>query len=328
MKQNPFRASIAPVPAGTKRPLWSVMVPTFHCAKYLNRALSSVLSQDPGNDVMEIEIIDDGSTMDNPAEVVSGLGRGRVGFYSQPVNVGHVKNFETCLNRSHGFLIHLLHGDDYVCEGFYQKMQSAFEKHPEIGAAFCRHMFIDDKGKTLSVSALECEQSGILLNGLELVALEQRIMTPSIVVRREVYERMGCFDRRLVCSEDWEMWVRIASQYPIWYETEVLAAYRIHKNSNTGRYQRNGADMKYTRKAIQMMKSYLPADRADAIISKSRAKYAFSALNTAESMMEERKWSAALAQIREALLLSFSPVNMRMSAQYLLRMATTWLRRS
>ena len=41
-------------------------------------------------------------------------------------------------------------------------------------------------------------------------------MTPSIVVRRSVYERLGSFDRRLVCAEDWEMWVRIAAHYPIW----------------------------------------------------------------------------------------------------------------
>ena len=29
-----------------------------------------------------------------------------------------------------------------------------------------------------------------------------------------VYERLGGFDDRLPCSEDWEMWVRIAAHIP------------------------------------------------------------------------------------------------------------------
>jgi hypothetical protein len=33
--------------------------------------------------------------------------------------VGHIKNFETCLQRAQGSLVHLLHGDDYVLDGFY-----------------------------------------------------------------------------------------------------------------------------------------------------------------------------------------------------------------
>ena len=45
----------------------------------------------------------------------------------------------------------------------------------------------------------------------------------SIAVRREAYECLGGFDARLKCSEDWEMWVRIAARYPIWHEPAPLA---------------------------------------------------------------------------------------------------------
>ena len=40
---SPF--TIEPVPAGVDRPLWSVMIPTYNCAKYLGEALRSVLSE-------------------------------------------------------------------------------------------------------------------------------------------------------------------------------------------------------------------------------------------------------------------------------------------
>ena len=120
MHDGSYRAEIPPVSEGTNRPLWSVMIPTYHCACFLRQTLESVLSQDPGPDLMQIEVVDDGSTLDDPGAVVAAVGRGRVGFYRQPQNVGHTKNFETCLRRSRGKVVHLLHGDDYVLPGFYK----------------------------------------------------------------------------------------------------------------------------------------------------------------------------------------------------------------
>lgn len=277
---------------------------------------------------MQIEVIDDGSTLDNPAAVVEKLGKGRVDFYRQSENVGTIRNFETCLRRSRGHLIHLLHGDDYVREGFYQKMQLAFEQNPEIGAAFCRQIFMDEQGHWQSISALEQPESGILTNGLEHLASEQRIMTPSIVVRREVYQQLGGFDQRLICSEDWEMWVRIAAHYPIWYEVEPLAAYRMHFNSNTGQHIRTGEDMKYTRMAIEIFQDYLPDTTARAIANRARETYAASALQMANQLIAKRDFVAAMVQIREALQFSCSLKVIKQMVQVFINFLIVWIRRS
>src|SRR5438128_483601 len=114
------RSRVLPVTEGSMpRPLWSVMIPTFHCARFLRQTLESVLSQDPGPDVMQIEVIDDCSTQDDPESVVRAVAGERVHFFRQPKNVGHTRNFETCLQRARGYLVHLLHGDDAVLPGFY-----------------------------------------------------------------------------------------------------------------------------------------------------------------------------------------------------------------
>ena len=317
---HPFRASITPVRDGAPRPLWSVMIPTYNCARYLRGTLESVLAQDPGPDHMQIEVVDD-SSQDDPAAVVAEVGRDRVGFFRQPVNVGHTANFATCLQRSRGRLVHLLHGDDAVRDGFYQKMQKAFECQPEIGAAFCRHIFMDEMGHWHSISPLEQGHSGLLANSLEHLATEQRIMTPSIVVRRDVYEQVGGFDRRLVCTEDWEMWIRIAAQHPIWYEVEPLALYRMHADSNTGRHLRSGQDARYTRMAIEIFKAYLPPARADEITRRARNTYAASTLHTARSMLSRRDHTAMLRLIRETLLFSHSPAVVQKTFLLLLRAA-------
>lgn len=304
---NPHCVQIEPVDPALARPVWSVMIPAYHCARYLGDTLRSVLAQDPGPDAMQIEVVDDHSTQDDPESVVREVGRGRVGFFRQPANVGTTRNFATCIARSRGRLVHLLHGDDLVGDGFYASLQRAFDADPAIGAAFCRQIFIDGNGDWIDLSPLEQPRSGRLEGALERLATEQRIMTPSIVVRRDVYEALGGFDDRLRCSEDWEMWVRIAARYPVWYEKEPLALYRMHANSNTGRHVRTAEDIRYTREAIDLFQAHLPPARAAAIVRTAKQQYALAAIRTARSLLVARDLDGARAQLAEALRLSRSP---------------------
>ncbi|MBW4603171.1 MAG: glycosyltransferase family 2 protein [Calothrix sp. FI2-JRJ7] len=303
---NSHRGFIPPILDAQPRPLWSVMIPTYNCANYLRETLASVLEQDPGRDIMQIEVVDDCSTKDDPEAVVKELGCGRVGFYRQLENVGYIKNFETCLLRSRGKLIHLLHGDDCVRDGFYSKLQRAFEENCEVGAAFCRTITMDEQGHWTSISALEQSESGVLNNWLERITEYQRIQTPSIVVRRHVYERLGGFDRRMFCwAEDWEMWVRIAASYPIWYEVEPLALYRHSSSSLTGRFVRTGKNVQDIRTAISAMQQYLPSDCVY-MTQKSLNGYGSLALGMASQFVNKGDMYGAINQIRQAFLCSFS----------------------
>jgi hypothetical protein len=208
-------------------------------------------------------------------------------------------------------------------------MQRAFDENPAIGAAFCRQISMDADGHWLGLSPLEQRQSALLENGLERLATQQRIMTPSIVVRRDVYERLGGFDQRLICSEDWEMWVRIAANYPIWYEVEPLALYRMHENSNTGRHIRTAEDMRYTRLAIELFEHYLPKTRAQHITRIARETYALSAIEGARLLLAKRDAKGMIAQLREALHLSRSPKVTWALAKCLLRCTSlAWRKRA
>ncbi|NMG11519.1 glycosyltransferase family A protein [Brasilonema sp. UFV-L1] len=310
-EQHHHRCLITPVKEETPRPCWSVMIPTYNCANYLRETLASILAQDPGPEVMQIEVVDDHSTKDDPKAVVEEIGRGRVGFYQQPENVGHVKNFNTCIQRSRGKLIHLLHGDDCVRYGFYHKMQSVFDAHPQLGAAFCRHVFMDENGHWQCISELLQPESGILDNWLERIVIGQCIQTPSIVVQRNVYEKLGGFDNRFAYYyEDWEMWVRIATKYPVWYDVEPLAVYRLRSASNSGRTVRTGENMQEVRKGLDIVQSYLPAYMPKSTVSKllkaNRKCSAQHALRTASQMLVIGDIRTAIVQIREALKCSLS----------------------
>jgi hypothetical protein len=227
-----------------------------------------------------------------------------VAYIRQPRNVGHIANFQTCLERAQGEIVHLLHGDDAVRPGFYTAMEQGFNAVPNLGAAFCRSLYMDEDGTELGLVPEEQADAGVLPDAVVRLAVEQRVMTPSMVVRRSVYESLGGFDKRLACSEDWEMWVRIAAHYPIWYEPRPLALYRMHATSNTGRHLRTAEDMSYTRKAIAIFGNYLPSDRADRIVRQARRTYAISALSTAKRLRETGDLVGFRAQALEAFRLA------------------------
>jgi GT2 family glycosyltransferase len=298
-----YRAQIAPVQdLQLHRPLWSVMIPTYNCADYLRQTLMTVLAQDPGVGVMQIQVVDDHSTLDDPESVVREVGQGRVEFYRQPQNTGYIRNFATCLQRSRGYLVHLLHGDDLVRPGFYQKLQQAFERCPELGAAYCRHIIADENGHWQRLSPVEQLESGILDDALERFVARHPVQTPSMVVRRVVYEQLGGFDQRMVsCGEDWEMWVRIAAHYPVWFEPEPLAIYRSRASSLSGKAMRTGQNLRDVRLATRLIQPYLPATKAKTLYLQAKHLWAFWGLNLAREMLAQGDYRGAWVQIHEAL---------------------------
>lgn len=230
--------AIAPVPESVDRPFWSVMIPVYNCADYLRLTLRSVLPQLAGIDHVQIEVVDDGSTRDDPGAVVAECGDGRVTYFRQPHNVGPQANFTACVQRARGRWVHILHGDDMVMPGFYRAFERAAECRADVGAAFCRTINIDAANTTIDLSPLELDEAGVHQNLIERLAIQNLIMFPSIVVKRSTYERVGGFHPELFHSADWDMWKRVALAAPVWYEPAALAMYRIHHQSDTSNLMR------------------------------------------------------------------------------------------
>jgi glycosyltransferase involved in cell wall biosynthesis len=285
--------------AQTPRPRWSVMIPTYNCAGYLRTTLESVLAQDLGPARMQIEVVDDHSTLDDPREIVQTIGRGRVSFYRQEANVGNVANFNTCIDRATGELIHILHGDDWVRPRFYEALEAAFE-HPEVGAAFCRYVATDEHGTREWLSALEQPRAGVIHGWLEKISAGQRLQTPAMTVRREVYERLGGFNPALTGVEDWEMWVRIAAYYPVWYEPEPLAVYRVRSSSLSGGQMKTGENINRLLQAIMFNRRYLPPEKVDQISRVALESCALAAIRRADRAHHAGNRKMASAQLRGA----------------------------
>jgi GT2 family glycosyltransferase len=295
--------SIGPVPETAERPFWSVMIPTYNPnLNYLEQSLGSVLEQAPAAQHMQIELIDDGSTNFDPQPFLHNIAGSRVSFYRQPQHMGIGGNWNTCLERARGHWVHLLHQDDLVVPGFYRRLRERIEKEPRVGAAFCHNFIIDSEGRRdFYPSRIKQTTPGILTDWLEYVFVSLSFTTPSIVVKRNVYEQLGGFDVSFDYALDWDMWKRIASQHPLWYEPEPLAVTRRHEQSTTRKLMQSGTNIAEIRRSIETSKSYLSAAKATDMACRAQDYYtSYAVTRAAQLLFIARDARAALAQLREA----------------------------
>lgn len=277
------------------------MIPVYNCAGYLEEAIRSVLQQDPGADLMQIEVVDDDSTDADVESLVAALGKGRVSYFKQSHNVGSLRNFETCINRAVGKYVHLLHGDDRVKPGYYLKIALLFEQFPEAGAAYTAWNNIDSTGAFTHFSRTESNQPCILDNWLYRLAECPRIQYVAITVKRSVYEHLGSF-YGVTYGEDWEMWARIAKHYPTAYTPEIFAEYRQHQDSITWQSYLTGQNIRDIAKVTSTIGNYLPLRDQQRMIKSARKNYVYWLLgNTYNFWHAEKNKYIAYRQMREII---------------------------
>ena len=296
--------SISPVPP-EHRLTWSVMIPTYNCEATIEATMRSAADQLSSRSDVQIVVVDDGST-DRTVEIAKSLAASypeTLTVRTNPSNLGHHATFARCIQQAVGLYVHLLHGDDQVEPGFYDAGEVGFAD-ASVGAVVTGAVYIDQNGEVLDRVEPIQHTTGIVANAAVVLASEQRIMTPSIAVRRSVYEELGAFDSRLRFAEDWEMWVRIASRHNIWFDSRLLARYRIHGQSNSGTANRSGLTARYNLKAIRLASRHLtPSERSEAI-PQARSRYAERATEEAIALLRNRPlaafrtliWAVALAR--------------------------------
>lgn len=218
------------------------MIPTFRDGDFLKKCLVSVLMQDAGPAEMQICVVDDDPEDKTAALLVAGLGHGRVEYHRNDRNLGAGGNFNRCIDLSRGELILLLHGDDTLLPDYFTKMADLARSNPTVGMLACRAIGIDeaDVAKWVSLRYKRFEETCFddspiwdLLN----------LMPSAVVVRSGAYREVGGFLEDLNACQDWEMWARLIRRKGIRMTPDVLANYRQHSNSISGRTVRDGSNV-------------------------------------------------------------------------------------
>lgn len=315
---------ILPVPATAGRPFWSVMIPSYNHAEFLGSTLRSVLEQDPGPDDMQIEVLDDCSTQDDPEAVVKAVGGGRVAFYRHPHNVGMSANWNACISRARGRWVHILHDDDMVLPQFYRTCRSYIESNPRAILVFSRVISVDENDEWVHLLNLvpNGTTTGIIPDPLREFAQQNFIRASAAVVARAAYEKVGGFNPGLVYCPDWEMWIRITDVGRIAYIHQPYVLYRDHPGSATRTTEKFARHLEESIYATEFGVQKLPVQLQREYRSRARRK--------CSALANFFRWSQYLqGENQSAVRFSFLAFQLHPSVGNLLRVVKTvgWLMR-
>lgn len=262
---------LEPVAEPPTRPFWSVVIPAYNRKLYLLQGLASVLAAWGGPEDIEIIVVDNGSA-EPLHDLIDSIGVGIVRSIRHPKTVPLQANWNSAVRASRGKWIHLLHDDDYVLPGFYQTLRQRLEACPDtVGGAFVGYQHVNEHGVPLHYKKPFGDNAGIAHDWLEVIGVGNVLTPPSMVIKREAYEKLGAYSEDILYTVDWELYIRVASFYDWWYEPAPMVHYRRHGATDTEFQNVGGAQGASFRKAIEMSASYLPADRQPRITANARA---------------------------------------------------------
>lgn len=201
---------------------FTVVIPAYNAAAYLAQTIESVLSQSFTD--FELLIIDDGST-DNTAIIAENYQQKdkRVKLLIQS-NRGVSATRNQGIESSNSQYIAFIDADDQWFPDKLALHYEHLEKNPDLGVSYAKVEFLTPDGK----------HTGKIAKGRltelqpEHFLYDNPTMTVSnIVVRRQVFQEIGCFDCNMNYSEDLDFLFRVAcSHWKIEGINRVLLGYR------------------------------------------------------------------------------------------------------
>jgi len=203
---------------------FSIVVPTYNRAYLIGDTIESILSQSYAN--FELIIVDDGST-DNTEEVIQKYLSDNVHYYKKEnAERAAARNYGT--SKAKGDYINWIDSDDIIFSNHLEEALKAIAKYerPEIFAM--GHQYQYPSGKLINtVSYPSSTLNGIMYKGNPMI-------NSPVIVRRDIalanpYNE----DRELSCSEDFELWLRLASKFPVYSSPTITVAIINHDERST-----------------------------------------------------------------------------------------------
>jgi glycosyltransferase involved in cell wall biosynthesis/predicted SAM-dependent methyltransferase len=215
-------------------PRVSVFIPSYNHADYIGAAIKSVLAQSFQD--FEIVVTDDGST-DGTPDIIAAFDDPRIKLKRFPENRGAALATNDAIHRCSGEFLALLNSDDVFLPHKLERQVGFLDAHPDIGAVFGFPQFIDKDGIPLDapgtfnpgVFAVENRSRIEWLRHLFLKG--NCLCHPTIMIRRECYERVGAYDARFATLPDFQMWMRLLFRYQIHVLPEMLIGFRELPNA-------------------------------------------------------------------------------------------------
>lgn len=207
----------------------SVIIPTYKRKNKLGRAVESIRKQT--YDGWELYIVNDAP--DNDISEILPNDK-RITYIQHKENKGAPAARNTGIQRSDAPFIALLDDDDTWKPKKLERQVERFKQLPDkYGLVYTGCDFI--KGEQIVMQS----RPDVTGHIFEKLLHKNHIPSPTPIIRRECFDKIGYFDTEFRSSQDYDMWLRIARSYKIDSITTPLATvYRGHEDRISANYGR------------------------------------------------------------------------------------------
>lgn len=200
----------------------SVIIPTFNRAYCLPDALNSVLNQT--RPPTEVIVIDDGST-DDTAEVIKNHFP-QVKYIKQ-VQSGVSVARNAGIKASTAQWIALLDSDDEWLPEKLSRQAALLEENPNLKICHTEEIWVRNGVRVNQMDKHKKSGGWLYQKCLPLCA----ISPSSVLIHQSLFSEVGLFNEQLPVCEDYDLWLRICSRYPVAYvETPCIKKYGGHED--------------------------------------------------------------------------------------------------
>jgi glycosyltransferase involved in cell wall biosynthesis len=299
-----------------ENPTVSVILPVYNGENYLRSAIESVLGQT--FDDFELIVVDDGSS-DSTPEIAQSY-RARVRYVRQN-NTGVAGAFNHGLKLASGRYISWLSHDDLFAPTKLEKQVAALDLLDAPGVCYTDAVAISSRGEVIAEYRLPQHERGEALRHV-LTGGPISSASYSICYDRRCVEQVGGYSDHWRYTQDAEMLMRLARNFPLIRIPEILMQIREHPN-------RGIHSKEWRREAIRFYREHLRTIPLDELFpdlksesSRSERAQAYLWLGDKLAGQADPVYRVAYSQYRKALL-----ENPADGLRLLRRMAGLWWRR-
>ena len=203
------------------RPKVSIVIPVYNGANYLREAVDSALAQTYPE--IEVLVVNDGSTDGGRTEAIARSYGSRIRYLEQR-NGGVASALNAGIRAMTGDYLSWLSHDDVYLPTKVESEVARVASAPSGAVLFSDYEYIDARGRVLGEKRFHGRTDAMRV---ELVAGDPIHGCTTLVPRRSL-EAVGPFDVTLRTIQDYDMWFRLAGQFPFVHVPEVLLRARLH----------------------------------------------------------------------------------------------------
>lgn len=206
------------------RPLISVVIPCYNHAGFLAEALATVIARDFP---LEIIVVDDGSIDDSAAVARQFAGVKLIRQENRGLAGARNRGLAECT----GPFVIFLDADDRFLPGGIDSAASALLAQPACAMAYGRCVMMGPDGALWPTP----EQPVVTdAHYAALLRINPIWMPAMAIFRRDALQRVGGFRSGFDAAADYDLYLRIARDSPIYDHARLVAAYRKHGASMSG----------------------------------------------------------------------------------------------